>query len=160
LLFAHRRHDDLRQMVGLFGEIELTAIRKKEVAHFLRRDGDLGSDLMVDHFLAEQLATQPIAHVGDGDAALGQLLLKRVVRNVALGIFERLVQLAVGDRDFQRACLGDEDVLKDEIVEQAQLRGEDFLLSQPLRGVARTLIGLVDVGASDFAPIDDGPRVG
>ena len=55
----------------------------------------------VDDFLREQLAPQSLPHVGRRHAAFGQLLLKRFVGNVLLRIFERLVELAVGDLDFQ-----------------------------------------------------------
>ena len=55
---------------------------------------------------------------------------------------------------FNGPRLRDQNVLKNEIVEQAQLGGEDFFLRQRLRRVARPLIGLFDICAFDLPAID------
>jgi hypothetical protein len=51
LRLAHGRNHDLGEVVRLFWNVELIAIREEEVTHFLRRDGDLRTDLLGDHFL-------------------------------------------------------------------------------------------------------------
>ena len=114
---------------------------------------------LVDDLLREQLTPKSFPHVGRRYPAFGQFLLKRLVRDVRLCRFERFVELAVGHVDFQLARLPDQDVLKNQVVEQAQLGSEDILFGQGLRRVPRPFIGFLDFFPLDFTAIDHGPRV-
>ena len=143
--FAHRRHHDLRDVIRLLRDIELRAIGVEKIGDVLIRDGDLGPDFLLDDFLREQFAPEPFAHVLRGQVALRQLLLEGVVGDVFLRVGVGGVELALRHLDLQRARLRQQNLLNDEVVEEAQLGGQRLLLRQRLRIVPRPPIRLVDV---------------
>jgi hypothetical protein len=150
----------LETTIRLIPMHELRAIGGEEVGDVLVRHGDLRADLVIDDFLGEQFAPNPFAHVGRREAALRQLLLKGLVGDVLLGVRERGVQLALGHLELERSRLGQQDLLKDQIVEETQFSRERLFLRQRLRAVAHAAIGLVDGVARNLLAIDDCPRVG
>ena len=158
LVGARGRHRDLRDVIRVFGAIERRAIGFKEVLDVFVGDGDLRDHLALHHLVGQHVAAQAVAHVGRRQAAARELLLELILGDVFLRVGVGVVELGVGELDFQLARLGQQQLLDDHLVQQRQLAAQRFFLRGLLRsGLAA--VRLFDLVARDLAFADGGPHV-
>ena len=157
LLLADRRDHDLRDADGILGAIELRLVRveKRLDVGFARRR--LLADFLVDDLLREQVAAQILAHLGGGQVALLQLLVKRRRRDVLLRLVVGVLELGFGELDLELLGLGEQDVLHDQLVQQVELRGVGLFFRR-LRVLRRgPSVRLFHVISRDLVAVDDRP---
>ena len=153
-------HENLRQVVLRFNQIEFRLVRGEVVVNVLVGHRDLGRHFLVHHLVHRDRAADVALEIFQANLFFLQSLIKLLLRVRGLDLVEFSVYFLLGGEQAELFGSAHYHFVVDQLAKNVQAENGSLFPGGGLLGAGHLIVVvLVDVGTEDLAAIDCGHHV-